>query len=226
MRALVVDNADDFDPGFVGQRFRERGYAFTDCFRERPGEWPGLDGVDLVLTLGSEWNVYRPETASLVEAEAALVRDVIRRRIPLFAICFGTQVLAHALGGQVTRMAQPEIGWCALEPRPGCPAEALAGPWIEWHYDTFTVPEGFTELARTKAGPQLVRGGRAVGTQFHPECTETMLARWLRMGGAQQLRDHGGDPDALLAETREKATDSAARAAALVDWFLAEVTSG
>ena len=40
MRALVVDNANDFDPGYVGQRFREHGYAFTDCHRERPADWP------------------------------------------------------------------------------------------------------------------------------------------------------------------------------------------
>ena len=47
-----------------------------------PTEWPALDGHELVLTLGSEWNVYRPETAELVEAEAAFLRERGRGRRP------------------------------------------------------------------------------------------------------------------------------------------------
>ena len=225
MRALVVGNGNDFDPGYVGQRFREHGYAFTECHREHPAEWPALDGFDLVLTLGSEWNVYRPDTAELVEAEAALVREVLARRVPLFAVCFGAQVLSHALGGTVSRLDEPEIGWVPIEPLDGCPPEAVAGPWIEWHYDTFTVPDGYAELARTGAGPQLLREPRVLATQFHPECTETMLTRWMRMGGAEQLCAAGGDPAALVAETREKTEVSSANAYALVDWYLRTVAS-
>ena len=182
MRALAIGNGNDFDTGFVGHRLREHGYTFTECHREHPDQWPSLDGVDLVLTLGSEWNVYRAETAELVEAEAAFVRDVVDRDVPLLAICFGAQVLSHALGGTVSRMTTPEIGWYDIELDGGGDSLA-AGPWVVWHYDVFTVPDGFAELARTAAGPQLVRGGRTLATQFHPEATETMIVRWLGMGG-------------------------------------------
>jgi GMP synthase-like glutamine amidotransferase len=225
VRALVVGNGNDFDPGFVGQRFRERGYVFSECHRERPDEWPSLDGVDVVLLLGSEWNVYNTETAPLVEAEAALVRAAVGRDVPLFGICFGAQVIAHALGGEVTRTDRPEIGWYEIEPVDGCPPEISAGPWIEWHHDVFTLPEGFVELARTAAGPQVVRRGRVLGTQFHPECTETMLAGWLRQGGAEQHRAHGGEPADFLAQTRVETERSRPNAAALVDWFLREVAA-
>ena len=218
MRALVVGNGDDLDPGFVGHRLREHGYAFTECHREHPDRWPGLDGVDLVLTLGSEWNVYRAETAQAVEAETAFVRQVVAEARPLIAICFGAQVLSHALGGTVTRMAEPEIGWFELDvTAPDVPA---GGPWLEWHYDAFTVPEGFDELARTGAGPQVIRTRRVVGTQFHPEATETMVARWLGLGGAEQVRARGDDPDELLAVTRQHVATSCARAGELIDWFL------
>ena len=94
MRGLVVGNGNDFDPGFVGQRLREHGYAFTECHRERPDEWPPLDGIDLVLLLGSEWHVYDEATAGLVEAEAQLVRDAIVADVPVLGICFGGQVIA------------------------------------------------------------------------------------------------------------------------------------
>ncbi len=220
MRGLVIGNGNDLDSGFVGHRLRVRGYAFTEAHREHPEWWPSLDGFDLVLTLGSEWNVYRPETAALVAAEAALVREVVGRDIPLLAICFGAQVLSHALGGTVTRTDRPEIGWYELDA-----PDIARGPWMEWHDDVFTVPEGFDVLAETDVGPQLIRGGRILATQFHPEATETMVRRWLAEGGADQLRSRGGDPDVLLAETRANVEHSRPAAEALVDWFLDDVAA-
>lgn len=234
MRALVIGNGADFDAGFVGHRFREHGYAFTEGHREQPGDWPDPADVELVLTLGSEWNVYDPATAALVEREAAFTRRVLDAGVPLFAICFGAQVLAHALGGTVAPIGQPEIGWVDVAPTPtgagvigdgagSQPPPIAAGPWMEWHYDGFDVPSGFDELARTAAGPQLIVGGRVLATQFHPEVTETMVARWLHMGGAEQYRQHGGEPTELLAQTRANTELSRPNSAALVDFFLSEV---
>ena len=71
---------------------------------------------------------------------------------------------------------------------------------MEWHDDVFTVPEGFDVLATTPSGPQLIASRRAVGTQFHPEATETMVRDWIEHGGAEQYRRVGGDPDQLLAD--------------------------
>jgi GMP synthase-like glutamine amidotransferase len=220
MRALVIGNAGDFDTGFVGRRLREHGFRFVEGHREHRADWPTLDGLDLVLTLGSEWNVYRPETAATVEAEAALVRDVVGRGVPFLGICFGGQVLAHALGGTVSRSPVAEIGWFEL----AVDAAGIAsGPWMEWHDDVFTPPEGFDVLARTAVGPQLIRGGRCLGTQFHPEATETIVRDWVESGGAAAYRAHGGDPDALLEETHVNVGRSGPAAGALVDWFLEHV---
>ena len=207
--------------GFVGGHFRRRGYQFIEGQREHSSDWPSLDGIDLVLTLGSEWNVYRPETTRSVMAEAALVRDVLERGIPLFAICFGAQVLCHALGATVTSAPTPEIGWFTLAVD-GPPI--AAGPWMESHEDVFTAPPGFDVLARTDACVQLIHGPRTVGTQFHPEATETIVRDWIEHGGAEAYRRLGGDPDGLLAETRQHVARSRPAAEGLVDWFLAWAT--
>jgi len=222
VRAVLIGNAGGSDAGFVGNRLRERGFAFAEGQREHPADWPALDGVELVLTLGSEWNVYRPETAAWEEAEAALVRDAVERGVPLLGICFGAQVLAHALGGTVSRSSTPEIGWVTIAVD-GPPV--ASGPWMEWHDDVFTAPAGFDVLARNEVGPQLIRGPRTVGTQFHPEVTETMVRDWLEHGGAESYRRHGGDPDALLAATRANVASSRPAAEALVDWFLESVAA-
>lgn len=218
MRALLIANAVDADAGFVGARLRRHGYAFTECLREQPGEWPGLDGADLVLLLGSEWSVYWPEVASNVAAESALVREAHRRGIPQLGICFGNQVMAHTLGGTVQRASEPEIGWYDLAT--DNPAAIAAGPWLQWHSDVVTVPAGAEELARSDVGPQAWRLGRSLATQFHPEATESMLARWSSGEGAAELERFGSSAEQMMEDTRSNVEISREHSDVLVDWFL------
>lgn len=221
MRALLIANATDADAGFVGDRFRHHGYSFTECHRETPGDWPELDGHDLILMLGSEWSVYWPQVADSVAAESALIRTAADRNTPLFGICFGNQVMAHALGGTVERAREPEIGWYDVVTDE--PAVVAEGPWMQWHYDVVTVPPGGEEMARTAIGPQAWRRGRAFATQFHPEATETMLARWTSGHGGDELHKLGSSAEKLMDETRANVTVSCEHAEAMVDWYVEHV---
>lgn len=216
----MIANAADADPGFVGERLRHHGYAFDECHRERPDQWPSLDGHDLVLLLGSDWSVYWPHIADEVAAEVALVRSAHERGTPVFGICFGSQMIAHALGGRVERAPRPEIGWLAVESDVGAIA---TGPWMQWHSDRFTVPPGFDRLAHSDVGPQAVRSGRTFATQFHPEATETIVRRWSSGGGAAELEAAGIDRDALLRDTSQSVARSRREATTLVDWYLESV---
>jgi GMP synthase-like glutamine amidotransferase len=220
VRALLIANADDADPGYVGARLRHHGYAFTDCPRERPDDWPQLDGHDLVLILGSEWSVYWPTNAVPVAAEAALIRAAHGRGVPMFGICFGSQMLAHALGGSVQPARAPEIGWFDVvtdEPR-----NVAGGPWLQWHADVVTLPAAATELARSDAGPQAWRIGSTFATQFHPEATETMLDRWTASGG-DELARNGLSRESMMTATRANIDRSRQNADRLVDWFCEHV---
>jgi GMP synthase-like glutamine amidotransferase len=222
MRALLIANAADSDPGFVGARFRHHGFAFTECHRERPEDWPALDGHDLVLLLGSEWSVSWPHVADNVAAETALVRDAQARGVPQFGICFGHQTLAHALGGTVERARTPEIGWYDIVS--DVPDAIASGPWMQWHYDVVTLPPGADELARSAVGPQAWRLGRSLCTQFHPEATESMLAGWSRGAGAAELDAIGSSSDQLMDDTRRNVVVSREHAEHLVDWYLDSVS--
>ncbi len=223
MRALLIANATDADPGFVGERFRSHGYAFDECHREHPGEWPALDGHDLVVLLGSEWSVYWPEVAGSVNAEVAVLHEAARRAIPVYGICFGNQVLAHAFGGTVQKARDPEIGWMGVAS--DLPLTIADGPWMQWHYDVVTVPAGATEYARSAVGPQAWRLGRMFSTQFHPEATEAMIRRWASTGGAAELARIGMDPEELLAATRASIETSRPNAERIVDWFLETIVT-
>lgn len=222
MRCLIVANANDADPGFVGHRLRHHGYALTEAHREQPDSWPDLDGIDLVLLLGSEWSVYWESVRSSVEAESALVRAAAGRNVPILGICFGAQVLSHAFGGSVSRADAPEVGWYRVES--DLPDAISTGPWLQWHYDTFSVPSGFECLARSAVGPQVVRNGRILATQFHPEATESIVARWSSGGGADELGRLGKSAEDLQAETRRRIAESRPASDRLVDWFVNDVT--
>jgi len=221
MRAHLVANAPDCDPGFVGERFRHHGYAFTECHRENPGEWASLDGCELVVLLGSEWSVYWPEVADSVGAEVALLHEAAHRGIPVFGVCFGNQVLAHAFGGTVEKAREAEIGWMDIVS--DVPDVIAEGPWMEWHYDVVTVPGRATELARSAVGPQAWQLGRMFSTQFHPEVNEGIIRRWARGFGEDELRRIGSSPDELLATTRACVDRSREHNERMVDWFVETV---
>ena len=138
-----------------------------------------------MLSLGSDWSVYWEHVAGPVTAEAALLATAHRAGVPVLGICFGAQMVAHALGGSVGKAAVAEIGWYEIDS--SFPDVVAPGPWFEWHVDTFTVPPGATELARSAVGPQAFRIGRTAAVQFHPEIEEPILRRWVS-GGTSRAR--------------------------------------
>lgn len=222
MRTLIVGNGGDADPGLVGQRLAEHGSSFERAVREYPREWPSLGGVDVVVLLGSDWSVYWESNAGEVEAEADLVRTARRRGVPIFGICFGAQLIAHALGGQVERAPRHEIGWHHVGQL--ADQDVLAGPWMQWHYDRFTVPVGMSTLATNDVGVQAMYGNRTLATQFHPEVTPAIVQRWASVG-AHELDAVGLDPKHLCEITAEKVIERGDATARLVDWFLEKAAS-
>jgi len=215
-----VANSHDADPGFVGEFLRGAGYAFTECHRERASDWPDLAGVHLVVALGSDWSVYWDHIRGEVAAESALLQSAHASGIPVLGICFGGQMLAHALGGSVGRAPEAEIGWCAVES--AVPELAGDGPWFQWHADRFQPPAEAVRLARSDRAEQAFRVGRTVGLQFHPEVNESIVARWAG-GGAEELARYGISPDHLVEETRAQVARSRSACSRLVEWFCTEV---
>src|SRR4029079_5181722 len=205
-------------------RFRQHGYSFSECHRENTSNWQPLEGHDLVLTLGSEWSVYWPHVADSVAAEATLIREAHERGVPVFGICYGNQIMSHALGGTVERAREPEIGWHPVVS--DLPEVIAEGPWMQWHYDVVTVPPSADELARSAVGPQAWQLRRSFCTQFHPEATETMIRRWASSdGGSAELLKYGMKPDQLIEDSRRRGVYSRPAAAPIVDWFLDRVAS-
>ncbi len=227
MQALVIEH-DEFGPAEgVGQHLQYRGFGL-EAFRvlDDPQDpisykpFPNLGSFDLLVVTGAIWSLANTEPiASWVHREVALIKEAHAQGTPVLGICFGAQVLSVALGGEVTKSPQPEIGWCKVA---SDVTEVESGPWFEWHYDQFSVPEGATELARNAVSPQMFRMGRSLGTQFHPEVTPLLLEEWMHHG-LDEMTTLGLDPDNLRRENQQRAQENRQRADRLVDWFLAEI---
>ena len=223
MRALVTANTGDDDAGYVGERLRDHGIELVVGYRDAPGALPAsLDGFDLIVMLGSDWSTYWEHVTDEVERESALVREAGVRDVPVLGICYGAQLVAHALGGRVHEANVTEIGWFALDTEDE--RLAPAGPWFEFHIDAFTAPKGAQVLARSPAGVQAFRLGRMLAWQFHPEVSPQIVRRW-GAGSRDQAARAGVDLGALFVETDEQCEASRKRCYDLVDAFLTDVAA-
>jgi GMP synthase-like glutamine amidotransferase len=216
LRALVIQHDDDGPAGHVGDWLQERGaeqdlYRIGHDDRERdPRDY------DLIVSLGSEHTAY-DDTIPWLELERRVLAEAAAADVAVLGICFGAQLLARALGGEAMRAARAEIGWVTIDTRD--PSLVDAGPWMQWHYDTFTLPAGAVQLAASPAGPQAFALGRSLGLQFHPEVTPEIVATWVDLGRAQLVRA-GLDPDRVMADTRGLADANRLRAWQMLDTFI------
>jgi GMP synthase-like glutamine amidotransferase len=220
MRALVIANTGDDDAGYVGERLAARGFSLDVRHRDQPELPASAAGYDLVLMLGSDWSVYWEHVRDDVDRESALIKQAADDDVPVLGICYGGQLMSHALGGAVEAADRVEIGWFDITTKD----ETLAppGPWFEYHVDKFTPPPGAEVLAESPAGPQAYLLGRMLALQFHPEVSPAIVRRW-GSTAAEDAARYGIDFDDVYAESDTRADDARRRCHELVDAFLDRV---
>jgi len=136
-----------------------------------------------------------PWTAPALE----LVRDAVRKDVPVLGHCLGGQLIAKAFGGVVGPNPVKEIGWGEVR----VAQNALAREWLgdlhgfesfHWHGETFSIPPGGTRILESPhCANQAFALGKHFGMQCHVEMTEDLIALWLR-GGADEIREAAGSP--------------------------------
>ncbi|MBI5333811.1 MAG: type 1 glutamine amidotransferase [Burkholderiales bacterium] len=150
---------------------------------DRPADLRGFAGL---VVLGSDHSVN--EDRPWIHHERALVRQAVRDGIPVMGHCFGSQLLAQALGARVGRSCRPQIGWKRLRATPeGRELLGQAEVWsFNWHYEAFGIPRGAT---RVLAGAQgLNKGfvlGPHMGFQCHFEVTQETIEDWCAEGAKE-----------------------------------------
>ena len=158
-------------------------------FDREPGARPDLDGYQGLVVLGGPMSVYDTAGHPHLATEVELVREAIKRDIPVLGICLGAQIIARALGARVYPNAEKEIGWYPIQATNHGSADPLIGHFarneqiFQWHGDTFDIPSGAVHLASSPGCTnQAFRyGDKVYALQFHLEVDEAMIERWLRV---------------------------------------------
>jgi GMP synthase (glutamine-hydrolysing) len=146
-----------------------------------------LSRVRAVCVMGGPMNVDAESEHPFLAAEKKFIRTLMSGNIPVLGVCLGSQLIAAALGKKVYKASTPEIGWSDVSLTSAAaddpvfsalPQRSLSV--LQWHEDTFDLPDGAVLLARGSEVPhQAFRAGRSVyGFQFHVEVTGSMLMDW------------------------------------------------
>jgi len=171
---------------------------------------PPPGALAAVVVTGSSAMV--SERAPWSERAAAWLRGAVASGLPVLGICFGHQLLAHALGGRVGRNPRGrEIGSVDVETLPAARGDALLGALPErllvhaTHVESvLELPAGARPLAASAGDPHqaVAAAPNAWGVQFHPEFDAGVIRGYLE-ARREILAREGLDADALLARVRE-----------------------
>ncbi len=174
-RVLILDFGGQYDQ-LIARRVRECGvYCEVWPCTADIGAIRAFDPLGLIFT-GGPGSVYAPDAPD-VDA------GVFSLGIPILGICYGCQLLAHRLGGEVTPAqsdAAREYGKTETEFQTGSVLfHGLPERSVTWmsHGDYMArIPEGFCVTARSAACPNAAiadESRRFYGVQFHPEVRHT-----------------------------------------------------
>ena len=145
------------------------------------------------------------------ERSAAWLAEIVAEDVvPVLGLCYGHQLIAHALGGVVGPNPNGrEMGTVEVHFTQQGRVAPLFEPGVflgqASHLEAvLEPPRGAVVLARTAQDPHsaIRYGRRQWGTQFHPEFDAEILRRYVEARRGV-LADEGRDPDAMLARIAE-----------------------
>ena len=165
---LVVDFGAQYAQ-LIARRVREAGvYSEIVPHTVTADEIRARNPVGIVLS-GGPSSVYE-------EGSPDLDAGILELGIPTMGICYGFQVMAQQLGGEVAKTGQREYGSTQVRVADagvllgGLPADETA--WMSHGDSVVRAPDGFDVLASSDATPVAAFGNderKLYGVQWHPE---------------------------------------------------------
>ena len=200
MRIAILQNNTDDGPAYLATWLRSRSIDF-DVFDFERGDSapPSLSNYAGLAVLGGVMSV-NDDLPSLRHAES-LILEARAARKPVIGHCLGGQLIAKALGAPVTAAPHIEIGWWPMQTTSSPASREWFGEFadasptvIQWHYESFAVPEGAELLASSAAcAHQAFAIDTLLAMQFHIEIDAAKHALWLS-ASQRELSRLTGEP--------------------------------
>ena len=204
MRILFLMNDEGSPPGVLLEETERLGHSASILVPYKgishdpslAGTVPtSADGFDGLVVLGGAMSILDEASYPFIDQTRQLFRVFDQAKTPVMGVCFGAQLLADAHGGRVRRLGHTEWGFLPQTWLPATAEDALlagsppALPLMQWHGDTFDLPDGAVALSsRDDCPAQAFRiGQRNWGFQCHLELDRPTLMRWADLR-AQELK--------------------------------------
>jgi GMP synthase (glutamine-hydrolysing) len=182
---LVLQHISCEPPAAFEEELLDRGLELVRVELDEGEAIPERDGFAGIVVMGGPMGAYEDDAHPWLAGEKRYLREAVARDIPVWGVCLGAQLLAAALGARVYRGPEAEVGLLPVELTEAAADDPVFGdaprsiPTLQWHGDTFDLPEDATLLARSPAyRNQAFRVGRSYGLQFHVEVTPELAAQW------------------------------------------------
>lgn len=213
-RVLMLRHMKRMQGDRVSKALTARGFELDyRCPAEGEALPASDDGHVLAVVYGG---IQSANDDGYIRAEIDWIRDWVESGRPYLGLCLGGQLLARALGAEVSPhpKGRHEIGFVRI--RPADAGDFLPSPLhvYQWHKEGFELPVGATLLAHGEVFPnQAFRYGEsAFALQFHPEVTPEIMLDWMAYAEAS-LAAPGASP-------RQEQLEDARRHNGAVDTWL------
>jgi GMP synthase (glutamine-hydrolysing) len=216
MDVLVLQHIACEPPGVYEDVLDEHGATIHRVELDEGDPLPDWRPFDAIVAMGGPMGALDDDEHPWLTDEKRLIADAVHSGLPFWGVCLGVQLLAASLGARVYPGPAPEVGVLPVlltdealaDPVfAGTPRELLS---LQWHGDTFDLPDGATRLAGSPAYPnQAFRvGADAYGVQFHLEVSAALAREWADVPAyAESLERVLGEGalDRLIAELEARA---------------------
>ncbi|CAB1057409.1 hypothetical protein D1BOALGB6SA_2162 [Olavius sp. associated proteobacterium Delta 1] len=210
---LIEHDSEDFSRTNISFWAAAKGHQVNQIYVCNNEELPPLDSFDWLMVMGGSQNAWDEQGNSWLREEKAFVAEALAKDKLFLGICFGAQLLAESLGGQIFPNKHKEIGWHEVslnrDGRESFLFQNVPPSFVtfHWHSDHFSLPGNCTRLAfsRPTENQAFTSNERpAVGLQFHPEYTREMV-RYYAGGHSQDWSPDMfvSDGNEVLARTEE-----------------------
>ena len=212
-KVLVIRNVSYETEGMLEPLLRNEGLSLNIVdFQRDAAAAPRLDGHAGLVVMGGPMSANDTgRFPHLVHVER-LCAEAFEQSVPSVGVCLGAQVMARILGSEVYENPVREVGWYDLSTTPDAESDPLFSQLedqevvLQWHGDTFDLPEGAVLLASSPdCVNQAFRYGEAgYAIQFHLEILKPMIEEWVRRDAARGWLAGEGRISAarILADTR------------------------
>ncbi len=182
---LVLQHIACEPPGVYEDELRAWGASLDRVQMDEGDPLPDWRRFNGIIVMGGPMGAYEDDRFPWLSTEKRLISEAVLAGVPLWGVCLGSQLLAAALGAAVAPGPEPEVGVLPVlrtERASDDPVFSLLPdefPALQWHGDTFGLPPGAVQLARSTAYEhQAFVAGRAYGLQFHIEVDAALAAEW------------------------------------------------